>query len=74
MEELMMAAEKAVQQKEETEQEEKTEFYDVCNNYNKGEKKHKKRSPKIVTASDQIFLTFYDETVCPNLKANNKCN
>ena len=52
MEELMMAAKKAVQQKEETEQEEKKEFYDVCNNYNKGEKKHKKRSPKIVTASD----------------------
>ena len=50
----MMAAEKAVN-KEETEDEEdedKKEFYDVCNNYKKGEKKHKKRSTKIVTASD----------------------
>ena len=60
-----MAADKAAKEKAEAEeekeeegdqgeeQEEKKEFYDVCNNYKAGEKKkHKKRSSKIVTASD----------------------
>ena len=55
-----MAAEKAAKKEEEAEkddeeeeEEEKKEFYDVCNNYKTGEKnKHKKRSSKIVTASD----------------------
>ena len=58
MEELMMAAENAAKKKEEDEEEEeeeeKKEFYDVCNNYKTGEKKKpKRRSTKIVTASDQ---------------------
>ena len=61
MEELMEAAQENIDkvnaEEEEGEEEERkpSEFYDVCNNYQKTETKEKpkkKRSKKVITASD----------------------